>query len=400
MHRLLAAGLLLSLAACGGGGGGGGSTPVAGGAPAPPPGPIMGISGLFEPPAFTGSHGVGTKAFHWVDPLREETITSAGGDQRELMVHMFYPADATTGDFRTPVVREREWTTLANDQAVAGRVLRRSNYDGVVWPIEHEPAVSDDRSRWPVLLFSHGGNGAIERHLFLIGELASRGVVVAAINHTYYTDFVEFPDGRVIAGRGFGLDANPAISPAEAQRLAQAQDLWSDDQVFVLEQLIALDQMPGSAFTGRLDTARIAAGGFSFGGASSYQAASKDARILAVINGDGTIWEPDGIDIGVPLLFVQSGSGVQFEIFDQVGAEGYAALFDGGVTHLAFEDRSLWWRWDFPAQNPFGSLGGEEGLRAMGIVGSDFVFKYLDGAAAPSLDDDLATPAGLRIRRF
>ena len=138
----------------------------------------------------------------------------------------------------------------------------------------------------------------------------------------------------------------------------------------------------------------------SFGGASAYEAASKDPRIRAVVEGDGTIWQPAGLNIAVPLLFVQSGVGAQLSIFSQVNADGYAVLFDDGVTHLGIEDQSLWWRWDFPALNPFGPRGGEDALRSIGLVSGEFLRKYLDGVPAPSLDDPLQTPDGVRIRIF
>ena len=388
--------LTLLLVACGGGGGGGtGNSPPGGGTAI-----TFGVDQKFPPPAFTGAHRVGTMAFHWEDLLREELITAAPGDNRELMVHLFYPTDAITADFRTPVVRDRHWNTLNNEQVVPGHVLRRSNYDGVFWPFEHEPAISAAEPSYAVIIFSHGGGGAIERNLFLIGELASRGFVVAAINHTYFTDFVSFPDGRLITGRGFGLDGDPTITPAEEALLADAQDLWSDDQIFVLEQLIGLDQDATGGFLGRLDMSRVVAAGFSFGGASAYEAASKDPRIRAVVEGDGTIWQPAGLNIGVPLLFVQSSTGAQLSIFSQVNADGYAGLFDNGVTHLGIEDLSLWWRWDFPTLNPYGPRGGEDALRTIGLVSGEFLRKYLDGDLAPSLDDPLRTPVGIRIRIF
>jgi len=388
--------LTLLLAACGGGGSGSNSSNGGGGGTAV----TFGVDQAFQPPALSGGHRIGTKAFHWEDLLREELITSAPGDNRELMVHLFYPTDSTTGDFRTPVVRAQHWTTLSTEEVVSGRALRRSNYDGVFWPFEHEPAISAAEASYPVIIFSHGGGGAIERNLFLIGELASRGFVVAAINHTYFTDFVSFPDGRLITGRGFGLDGDPTITPAEETLLAEAQDLWSDDQIFVLERLIGLDQDPVGGFFGRLDMNRVVAGGFSFGGATAYEAASKDARIRAVVEGDGTIWQPAGLNIAVPLLFVQSGAGAQFSIFSQVNADGYAVLFDDDVTHLGIEDQSLWWRWDFPALNPFGPRGGEDALRTIGLVSGEFLRKYLDGDPAPSLDDPLQTPVGVRITTF
>jgi dienelactone hydrolase len=378
--------------------GGGDSTPQ----PPPagnPPAPVQGTDAAFEPPDFSGPHPVGVASFHWTDANRDETLTALVGDSRELMVHLFYPAEAA-GAPSVPVVRDRHWQTLASQQAVAGHVLRRSNYDGVRWQIADAPAVAAAPAALPVVVFSHGGGAAVEKNLFLIGELASHGYLVAAINHSYHADFVVFPDNRVAEDVGFGLDADGTISPAEADLLADAQVLWAADQVFVLDQLLALHQDPGGAFEGRLDFTRLAASGFSFGGAASFEAASRDARIAAVVDLDGSIWPSGDPGILVPMLWVQHGAGDQLEVFDRVFADGYAALFDGAVVHVAFEDPALYWRWDFPDLHPFGSMDSLEALRATSELVRQFLAKYLDGAAAPALDDPMQALPGIRVRRF
>jgi hypothetical protein len=211
---------------------------------------------------------------------------------------------------------------------------------------------------------------------------------------------VEFPDGRIAGFLGFGLDGDGTISAAEAELLAEAQVLWAADQRFVVDQLLTLDQEPGGAFEGRLDLTRLAATGYSFGGAAAFEAASRDARITAVVNLDGTVWPSGDPAIMVPLLWVQSGGGMQLDLFDRVNAEGYAALFDGRVTHGVFEDPSLFWRWDFPALHPFGPLDSLAALRASAELMRQVLAKYQDGSAAPALDDPAQAPAGVRVLRF
>jgi len=44
-------------------------------------------------PAPTGPLRTGRMTFHWVDSARQELETSASDDKRELMVHLFYPAE-------------------------------------------------------------------------------------------------------------------------------------------------------------------------------------------------------------------------------------------------------------------------------------------------------------------
>ncbi len=50
----------------------------------------------------------------------------------------------------------------------------------------------------PVILFSHGYTGAFTDYTFIFEDLASRGYVVASVDHTYEATAVEFPDGRFV----------------------------------------------------------------------------------------------------------------------------------------------------------------------------------------------------------
>jgi len=361
----------------------------------------QGVDATFVVPAWSGVHSVGTTAFLWLDPNRPEDLTAASNDQRELVVRVFYPADGPVGASTTPVVRPRHWATLRESQAIAGSVLRESNYTGVSWPIGDDPPVSAASAAYPVILFSHGGGGALERNIFLIGELASRGFIVAAINHSYHTDFVELPDGRIFRNVGFGLDSDPTnFSPHDHTVLAGVQELWATDQSFVADQLMMEQAGGGSVLVGHMDLARLAAAGFSLGGAASYAAASVDARIAAVVDMDGTIWRPETLaDIGVPFLFILSGTDSQFPIFSRVQADGYAALFDGAITHLAFEDLALLWGWDFPGNTAFGTLASELAIRKSAEVTAVFLHKYLDGDPAPSLDDPSSVDPLIRVVR-
>jgi len=99
------------------------------------------------------------------------------------------------------------------------------------------------------------------------------------------------------------------------------------------------------------------------------------------------------------LLFIQSGTGSQLSIFNRAQADGYAALFDGAITHLAFEDLALLWGWDFPGNTAFGILASEMGIRKSAEVTAVFQHKYLDGDPAPSLDDPTLVDPLIRVVR-
>jgi len=50
----------------------------------------------------------------------------------------------------------------------------------------------------PVVVFTHGYTGTFTDYTFLFEDLASRGYVVAAVDHTYEATAVEFLDGRLV----------------------------------------------------------------------------------------------------------------------------------------------------------------------------------------------------------
>src|SRR5882672_9881628 len=59
-------------------------------------------------PAPTGPHKTGRMSFHWKDPARDELETRAPDDKRELMVHLFYPADASASGARATYVPDAD----------------------------------------------------------------------------------------------------------------------------------------------------------------------------------------------------------------------------------------------------------------------------------------------------
>jgi len=57
------------------------------------PGPAPGQTELPQP---TGRYGIGQCVLHWTDATRPETQSGKAGEQRELLVYLFYPIDRGT----------------------------------------------------------------------------------------------------------------------------------------------------------------------------------------------------------------------------------------------------------------------------------------------------------------
>jgi predicted dienelactone hydrolase len=140
-------------------------------------------------------------------------------------------------------------------------------------------------ARYHVHIFEPGLVNLPTQYTTLLEDLASHGYVIFAITPTYGYDVV-FPDGRVVKATPAGkLDAHENPQTAANQLV----DVWSQDAIFVMNQLARLDAMPGNQWSQRLDLARLGVFGHSFGGATAAQVCQMDARCKAGIHLDGVL---------------------------------------------------------------------------------------------------------------
>ena len=206
---------------------------------------------------------------------------------------------------------------------------RRSMVDlfGDNWPLivsgavyshatERAP-VAKIRNRLPVIVFSHGLGGTGFEYTSLIEDLASRGYVVAAIEHTQFGAVVLFPDGRIDIPRE---DSPPAgLSRAEkgqwkSHRIGMMTNEGAADVRFVLDRLTNLNAREAQEFllAGRLDLTRVASMGHSAGAEYAARAGQLDARLKACVDLDGGMVPiaalpdlGDGATMKQPLLFLE-----------------------------------------------------------------------------------------------
>ena len=254
-------------------------------------------------PAPGGPLPVGTTDLHLVDHGRVDPWLPPSG-ARELMVTLWYPT--RLGGPRRPA----PWMPrLAADHYLA-RISGRDT------PLAQLPRVPDTHAGrdapvahraggWPVVLFSPGYAEDRALGTALSEDLASRGFVVAAIDHTYDAAEVEFPGHRLM------LRHQPVPTPAV---LATSVRIRAADARFALDGLTALNRgtnpdaeqravPPGTV--GGLDLTRVGMFGHSLGGATTAEAMAEDRRIMAGIELDGVLFgatSESGVDR--PFLFM------------------------------------------------------------------------------------------------
>ncbi|WP_007511759.1 MULTISPECIES: alpha/beta hydrolase family protein [Pseudofrankia] len=320
-------------------------------------------------PKPSGSSAVGTSVVQWTDPARAETATADPHDRRTVVVQLWYPArQSPAGAQRAPYLGRTQAEARTVSDALAHYVgVPGFLLDGL--PRARTHAVPDappapGGERFPIVLFSPGAGGVRTQNTAWAEELASHGYVVAALDHPYDSAAVVLTDGRVIRTR---LGATSDRAEGENQA-ASATAIRAADLSFVLTQLDRVEhgQIPGP-LSGRLDTARVAVTGHSFGGSAALQAAHQDPRFAAVIDLDGYSHDPTPRPYHQPALALTSTIGTPSpdylprltKVLSLSAGPSYL-LTVPGAAHLTFTDAPLYLP---PVPSIVGSPGRTGGLR-------------------------------------
>ncbi|MFI7423741.1 alpha/beta hydrolase family protein [Nonomuraea sp. NPDC049684] len=243
-------------------------------APAPPrsaaPSPTP--TGPATLPAPTGDQPVGTTALYLKDASRPDPW-NLDVDARELKVTLWYPTKQRDGQ-RAPYMTPRESELTLKSLGITGvpdDTLSKTRTNAIK---DAEPT----GRKLPLVVLSPGFTKPMSTLTSLAEDLASRGYVVAGIDHTYESYATTLSDGRVAECLACDSDADPGFGTGVVQGRAA-------DVSFVLDQLPS--QWDGSD---RIDRSRIAMAGQSIGGAGALAAMVRDSRVRAGIDMDGTTY--------------------------------------------------------------------------------------------------------------
>ncbi|MEZ5428277.1 MAG: hypothetical protein R2747_18555 [Pyrinomonadaceae bacterium] len=231
-----------------------------------------------ELPEPTGKHKVGTVVYFFEDKKREELWTPTPNDYRQLMVQIWYPADNAKGDpapyiFDLEKIRpsiEKYWENMPD-------VRSRSSLN---------IPISKARKSYPLLILSHGMNSGRFLYTSISQELASRGYVVASIDHTYWGPGVAFPNGKIVSFED-SMIARDKLDFKEIDRMMlEGIAVMSADQAFVAERMAELNA--GSTFfKNKLDLSKIGVLGHSMGGMAATASCLHYTVFKACVSLDG-----------------------------------------------------------------------------------------------------------------
>ena len=169
-------------------------------------------------------------------------------------------------------------------------ILACRNFSSTISKLVKTPAyqnaqLEQSSNAYPVVIFSHGWSGFAAQNTGQALELASRGYVVAAVQHTYGAIVTVFPDGEIAYNNPDALpDGVPDEEYDKAARILANQ--WAGDISYTLDFLEEKSADPDSNFFNAIDLNSIGVYGHSTGGGAAIQFCGTDARCKAVLGMD------------------------------------------------------------------------------------------------------------------
>ena len=314
-------------------------------------------------PLPTGPSPVGTRVMHLIDPTRNDPFLE-NGSKRELMVRFWYPATLLQACKPAEYTPASIWSYFSQ--------LMRLPLPAVTTNSCQDSPVANGAH--PVVVFTHGYTGTFTDYTFIFEDLASRGYVVASVDHTYEATAVEFPDGRFVHS-GFGshlgktlIEDKEALSLALTVRLA--------DLKFIRHELFRMNTTAHGPFAGKLNTTKVAVAGHSMGGLAASLGVQRDhgfraGIILDVHDGD----VPDAIvrPTATPVLLLASGrkqwTENECKLWSSLRGPRFAVNLEG-AEHLTTSDAVWLARGAIKA----GSMGPDKAVTAV----REYIATFLD----------------------
>jgi len=354
-------------------------------------------------PTLTGPFQVGVRTL----ALAEPPVTTALPDAQALAqppprIQIWYPT-------KTPPAN---WTEPAFWRDRASRITRPYAASPAV---DEAPLVTD--GMFPVVTYFPGWPGTGVENTALIRELVSHGYVVVSLayparlpgmSEAYWQALVRELERPLYFGDEAQYRTLVAVSIGRVHHRA-------NDAVRALDRLQAdATGKPDSPFYQRLDWHRVAAVGFSLGGATAAQAALQDPRYQAVVNMDGRHWaEAREMGVRQPYLMLSeilalptskdlNSSNIDWRYNSIEDLDDYTQLNknlrrNGGLhvtvrpaAHMNFTDLAL--RSPWPRLTEGGHINGRRGLMIQRAYVLAFLDRWLNGRDSPLLHADTPSP--------
>ncbi|MDK1285723.1 alpha/beta hydrolase family protein [Pseudoalteromonas umbrosa] len=267
---------------------------------------------------------VGTFVVHLEDHSRNSHRTLDLGP-RQLGVRLFYPAVVDHKETKLTAFPDK---FARVNQLIFDEVIEPSEIEklrSLNWDIAEAADIDDSLGSLPLIILSHGYYLNPELFVITASYIASRGYLVASINHTFGSSHYTPPNS----------ETKLTIELPHAD-LGSDLAMWSADQLFVLEHLQQQNQKLESVLYNKISD-KVGIIGHSYGGAAAFHSAAQSDKVDAIINLDGTVFNRKGLTIKQPFMYVHAYEEYFSEIFVNVKNKGYVAIFED-LNHVSFTD--------------------------------------------------------------
>lgn len=350
-------------------------------------------------PTDAGPYAVGTRSVELVDADRPEGYGDTAGQPRRIMAQLWYPTADTSGQ-QAPYVEgwEAIGPALAADLGFPAYFLDHvalAQTDTLL-DADFAPDVVDA----PVVVFSHGLGGFRSQNTTLVHDLASRGYVVLAADHTYANAGTVFPDGTTTGYSPTVLDEQ-GDPPRTSNALVQ---FWADDIALMLDQIAAWNDESGHWLNGRVNPTTAGIFGHSTGGGTTFEFCGRDDRCAAALGLDPWV-EPVSdalVEAGLtqPLLVLKapqwgfddaSENDARLRVMLPPDTPGRYLLTVANTAHRDFSDQPL--LSPLTAQLGLsGTIDSEYSIRLQSAYVRAFFDRYLRGEGGELLDESPPYP--------
>ena len=169
-------------------------------------------------------------------------------------------------------------------------------------------ATGEESHSMPLVIFSHGAFGYYQSNASTYMELASRGYVVASLDHPYHSFFTKDSEDKLVTvdpeffqnAMYIGGNDNNMSEEDVFMITSEWMDLREADVNFVIDELKDGDY--GQEWGRLMDTSRIGLMGHSLGGAAAVTVGRRE-DVSAVIDIDGSmLGEQTGVQDGMPVV--------------------------------------------------------------------------------------------------
>lgn len=247
---------------------------------------IMMLHNLDNFPVPSGDYGVGITRHHLIDTHRIESNNPNA--HRELMLYIWYPTNNPIKIPQTPYdhdALENALEFIHNQSGIPFWCLSGLKKTKT-YAKAHQP-IASSKTKYPIIIISHGAGPMIQQYSALCEELASHGYIVVGINCPYMAPITKFPDNRIIKGL---LN----IKKTEGKEAAK---IWKKEQFeiavqdigFVLNSLTELNTQSSWPLYNKLDLDHIGICGHSAGGTLAMRMCLEDGRFKAGVALDSEI---------------------------------------------------------------------------------------------------------------